>query len=137
MAATPPAEVEDEDLRRSTVRMRLTVGDHTATAALLDNETAHDFASLLPLTLAMHDLFGREKPGQLPRALASGGLPQSTYQVGDLGYWSPSRDLAIFYHHDGQRIPNPGIVIIGRIDSGLDVIASAGGAFHLTIELID
>lgn len=119
------------------MRMRLTVGDHTATASLLDNETAHDFASLLPLTLVMHDLFGREKPGQLPRALASGGLPQSTYQVGDLGYWSPSRDLAIFYHHDGQRIPNPGIVIIGRIDSGLDVIASAGGAFHLTIELID
>ena len=119
------------------MRMRLTVGDHTATAALLDNETAHDFASLLPLTLAMHDLFGREKPGQLPRALASGGLRQSTYQVGDLGYWSPSRDLAIFYHHDGQRIPNPGIVIIGRIDSGLDVIASAGGAFHLTIELMD
>jgi NADP-dependent 3-hydroxy acid dehydrogenase YdfG len=39
------------------VRIRLTVGDHTATASLLDNETAHDFASLLPLTLAMHDLF--------------------------------------------------------------------------------
>ena len=38
------------------MRMRLTVGDHTATAALLENKTAHDFASLLPLTLAVAGL---------------------------------------------------------------------------------
>ena len=118
------------------MRIRLTVDGQTATATLNDTPTARDFASLLPLALNMHDLFGREKPGQLPRPLTS-HKGQSTYQLGDLGYWAPSHDLAIFYADDGQTIPIPGIVIIGRIDSGLQVIANAGGSFQLTIEPLD
>lgn len=118
------------------MQIRLAVDGHTATATLNDNPTARDFASLLPLTLNMQDLFGREKPGRLPRPI-NPGEGQATYQVGDLGYWAPSHDLAIFYADDGQTIPSPGIVIIGRIDSGLDVIAEAGGSFQLTIECLD
>lgn len=118
------------------MRIRLTVHSQTATATLSATPTARDFASLLPLTLNMHDLFGREKPGQLPRPL-NPGEGQASYQVGDLGYWAPSHDLAIFYANDGQTIPNPGIVIIGRIESGLGVIADAGGSFQLTIESLD
>jgi hypothetical protein len=118
------------------VRIRLTVDGLTATARLNTTPTARDFASLLPLTLKMHDLFGREKPGQLPRPL-NPAKGQATYQVGDVGYWAPSHDLAIFYADDGQTIPSPGIVIIGRIDSGIQVIAEAGGSFQLTIESLD
>ncbi len=118
------------------MRVRLTVNDRSATATLTDTDTARDFASLLPLTLAMSDLYGREKPGVLPRPLA-GGPPQATYQAGDLGYWSPSHDLAVFYRDDGQRIPEPGIVIIGRVDSGLAAIADAGDSFSLTITALD
>jgi hypothetical protein len=40
--------------------------------------------SLLPLTLKMQDLFGGEKPGQLPCPVKP-GKGQATYQVGDLG----------------------------------------------------
>ena len=36
------------------MRVRLTVGDQSATATLADNP-ARDFASLLPLTLTMHN----------------------------------------------------------------------------------
>ena len=36
-----------------------------------------------------------------------------------------------------MTIPSPGIVIIGRIDSGLDVIAAAGDSFQLAIESLD
>ena len=116
--------------------IRLTIDGRAATATLTDTLTAREFASLLPLTLDMRDLFGREKPGQLPRPLAT-DEGQSTYRVGDLGYWAPSHDLAIFYRDDGQRIPSPGIVIIGRIDTGLDLIAQAGDSFQLTIEPLD
>jgi hypothetical protein len=118
------------------MRIRLTIDGRAATAALNETPTARDFASLLPVTLDMQDLFGREKPGQLPRPLAA-GAGQPTYQVGDLGYWAPSHDLAIFYDDDGQRIPSPGIVIIGRIDTDLDLIADAGDSFPLTIEPLD
>ena len=48
------------------MRIRLAVSGHTATVTLNDNPTARDFASLLPLTLNMQDLFGREKPRTAP-----------------------------------------------------------------------
>jgi len=34
------------------------------------------------------------------------GEGQYAYRVGDLGYWTPSHDLAIFYADD-QTIPAP------------------------------
>ena len=120
------------------MRIRLTVGDQSATATLADNPTARDFASLLPVTLTMHDLFRLEKPGKLPRALDKGGKAQFTYQVGQLGYWSPGRDLAIVYAVEGKgSIPSPGLIPLGTVDSGLDAIAEAGDSFQLRIEQLD
>lgn len=86
------------------LKIRLTVDDQIATATLDDSQTAQDFASMLPLTLHVHDLFGREKPGQLPHLL-NPGKGQATYQVGDLGYWAPSHDLAIFYATTARPSP--------------------------------
>jgi len=42
-------------------KIRLTIGNRALTATLIDSKTAQDFGSLLPLTLTMNDLFGREK----------------------------------------------------------------------------
>jgi len=92
---------------------------------LIDSETTRDFISLLPLTLTMNDLFGREKFGHLPRAISEGGKRTRTYEVGDVIYWSPGPDVAIFYRHDGQPIPSPGIIVIGKMDSGVEALACA------------
>jgi hypothetical protein len=59
------------------------------------------------------------------------------YQVGELAYWPPSNEIAIFYADDGQTIPQPGLVRLGTIDIGLEVIAAAGNDFQLTIEPLD
>src|SRR5207247_1852134 len=77
------------------------------TATLMDSETARDFVSLLPLTLTMNDLFGREKSGDLPRRISERGERTFAYEVGDVIYWSPSAHLAIYYRHDGHQIPLP------------------------------
>ncbi|KRE31463.1 cyclophilin-like fold protein [Agromyces sp. Soil535] len=120
-----------------TVRIRLRIGDAEATATLDDSYAARDFASLLPVTLQMHDLFGREKPGALPRELEIRGAPHEyDYEIGEVAYWPPSHDLVLFYAHDGQSIPAPGLVRLGTIDSGLEVIASAGDSFPLTVEIV-
>src|SRR5437773_6235244 len=100
------------------MKIRLKVGNKVLTATLADNKTARDFVSLLPLTLTMNDLFGREKFGHLPRAIAEGGKRTRTYEVGQVIYWSPGPDVAIFYRHDRQSIPSPGIIVIGKLDSG-------------------
>lgn len=120
------------------MNIRLTIGAAVASATVRDNETARDFASLLPLTLTMNDLLGREKYGHLPRAISEDGGLQFTYEVGDVAYWPPSQDLALFYADDGRRtIPSPGIVVIGTVDSGLEVIALADADFQVTIERND
>lgn len=85
----------------------LTLDGKAITATLVDNETTRDFVSLLPLTLTMGDLFGREKFGELPRPILKGGKRTRTYEVGDVIYWSPSAHLAIYYRDDGQPIPRP------------------------------
>src|SRR5437762_8311148 len=98
------------------MKIRLKIANKEITATLIDSQTSRDFISLLPLTLTMNDLFGREKFGHLPRALSGEGRRTHAYEVGDMGYWSPGGDVAIYYRHDGQEIPEPGIVVIGQLD---------------------
>ncbi len=117
--------------------IQLAVGAQRATATLQDNAAARDLVTLLPVTVAMGDLFGREKPGRLPRALAGDVEPVFTYRVGHLAYWPPGRDVFVVYDGDGLRVPSPGLVELGTVDSGLDVITAAGDDVELTITALD
>jgi len=119
----------------SAVKIKLTIDNKTLTATLADNGTARDFASLLPLTLTMNDLFGREKFGHLPRAISDKGKRTHTYEIGDIAYWSPGPDVAIYYHHDGEQIPDPGIIVIGKIDSGVAPL-NVRGSVKVAMELM-
>ena len=120
----------------SAVKIKLTIDNKILTATLADNATARDFASLLPLTLTINDLFRREKFGHLPRAISDKGKRTHTYQIGVLAYWSPSHDVAVYYRQDGEKIPEPGIIVIGKIDSGVAAFDVAGSV-KVTIELHD
>ena len=115
------------------MKIRLTIDGKTTTATLIDSETTRDFVSLLPLALTMNDLFRREKFAHLPRAISTGGETSHTYEVGDIAYWSPGSDVAVFYRHDGQKIPHPGIIVIGKLDSGADAF-DVPGSIQVTIE---
>ena len=118
------------------MKIRLKIANKEITATLIDSETTRDFVSLLPLTLTMNDLFGREKFGHLPRAISEGGKRTRTYEVGDVIYWSPGPDVAMFYRHDGQSIPSPGIIVMGKIDSGLEAL-SVPGSVKVIIERVE
>jgi len=121
--------------QESAMKIRLKVGDKVLAASLIDSETTRDFISLLPLTFTMNDLFNREKSGNLPRRISEDGQRTRTYEVGDVIYWSPSAHLAIYYRHDGEAIPSPGIIVIGKIDSGVEAL-NVPGPVNVTIELI-
>ena len=95
-------------------RVRSIIGDTSIEATLADYDAARDFASLLPLSLSMNDLFRREKFAALPRAIAEQGKRTRDYSVGTIGYWPHGPDVAIFYRHDGERIPEPGLIVIGK-----------------------
>ena len=46
-------------------------------------------------------------------------------------------DIAIIYAGGGRPIPQPGLVRLGTVDGGLDVIAAAGDEFEMTVERCD
>ena len=127
---TPAASSQGPAVMKITVK----VGDKVLTVTPADNETSRDFVSLLPLTVTMDDLFGREKFGQLPRAISAAGPRTNTYEVGEIVYWSPGPDVAIYYRDDGQTIPPPGVIVIGKIDAGFEAL-NLPGSVKVSFEL--
>lgn len=116
-------------------RIRIRMGDQTVTATLNKSEAARDFAAMLPVSIQMRDHLRREKTGRIPRPLSERTQGSPTYEKGDLGYWRPGGNFVIFYRHDGLSIPSPGIVLLGRIDAGVEVF-DVPGAVDVTVELI-
>ncbi len=128
--------MKNEGLKQiCSTKIRLRVDGKIITATMIDSKTTRDFISLLPLTLAMNDLFRREKYAHLPKAISTEGARAHTYEVGEIAYWSPGPDVAIYYRQDGERIPAPGIIVIGNIDSGVEFL-NVAGSVKVTIELI-
>lgn len=99
-------------------KIRITIGDTALTATLNDSKTSRDFISLLPLTLILEDYAGTEKVSDLPKRLSTEDAPAgSNPSVGDITYYAPWGNLAIFYKNFGYA---RGLVILGKIDSGTE-----------------
>jgi hypothetical protein len=117
----------------STMRIRLTFDGKSVEATLRDNATARDLLSLLPMTLTLEDHASTEKIGHPPRKLSTAGAPAGADpSVGDIAYYAPWGNLAIYYKDFGY---SPGLIGLGRIDSGLDAL-SVPGSVKVTIERI-
>lgn len=102
---------------------------------MLDNATARDFVSQLPLILSFSDYASTEKVSDLPRSLSPEGAPEGyDPSVGDITLYAPWGNLAIFYKDYGYA---SGLVPMGRIDFGIETLANMSGDFTITIELID
>lgn len=114
------------------MKIRVKTPDGTLAATLADNATARDFATLLPLTLTLNDYAKAERISDLPKKLTTEGTPAgSDPSVGDITYYAPWGNLAIFYKD--QPFAN-GLVILGSIDSGVETL-NASGPVTVTIEL--
>jgi hypothetical protein len=118
----------------SDTRVRLSFGDTTLTARLTNNATALDLLSQLPLTLTFRDLNQVEKIAKLPRPLSTKGVPPGADpDIRDIGYYSPSNDLVLYYGDVGYWT---GIVRIGQFDSDVASIEAQSDDFTVRIERI-
>jgi len=117
-------------------RIRIRMGEQSVTATLNNSDAARDLVKMLPVTLEMRDHMRREKTGHLPGPLSERTRGVPTYATGDLGYWRPGGNFVIFYLHDGLTIPSPGIVPLGKVDSGVEIF-DIPGSVSVTVELID
>jgi hypothetical protein len=118
--------------RTTNMNIRISIADKVVIATVADNATARDFVSVLPLSVLMKDLFGREKYGDLPKALSENGHRKSTYEVGQIAYWSPDQQFAVYYHQDGESIPSPGVIPIAKIVAGAEAF-NVPGSVKVTI----
>jgi hypothetical protein len=120
--------------RTTHMKIRISIADKVVTATVADNATARDFVSVLPLKVSMKDLFGREKYANLPKALSENGPRTTSYEVGDISYWSPAHDVAIYYKQGGESTPSPGIIPIAKIDAGAEAF-NVPGSLKVMIEI--
>jgi hypothetical protein len=117
-----------------TVKIRINVAGSAITAALENNATARDFVSILPLTITLEDYASTEKIADLPRRLNTEDAPAGIDpSVGDITYYAPWGNLAIFYRDFGYA---NGLVKIGTIEAGVETLQRTS-RIRATIELIE
>jgi hypothetical protein len=136
VGSPPPAqtnEVSNKKAKAEEMKIRITIGEKVVTATLTDSGAARDFVSLLPLTLMLEDYNRTEKISNLPRKLSTTGAPAgSDPDVGDIAYYAPWGNLAIYYKDFGY---SSGLVILGKIDGDVEAF-NAPGSVKATIELV-
>ena len=116
------------------MKIRMDVDGTRITATLDDNATSKDFASLLPLTLSLDDYNGTEKISDLPKKLTTRGAADGVEPAaGDIAYYAPWGNLAIFYK-DFEY--SRGLVKLGAIESGARAFERPG-SLRVTIEPVE
>ncbi|MFR9779592.1 cyclophilin-like fold protein [Micromonospora sp. MS34] len=113
------------------MQIHLAVGGTVIPATLENSQASRDFAALLPLTLTLTDYAGTEKVSNLPTRLSTASSPEGVDpDIGDITYYAPWGNLAIFYRDFGYA---RGLVKLGHIDADINTFTRAEGGLTVTI----
>ena len=117
-----------------TVQIRLaSANGESVTATLGGGASARAFRALLPLTVELTDFNATEKIADLPKRLATEGEPPGVDpEPGDLAYYAPWGNLAIFYK---DFTYSRGLVRLGRLDRIPDAFRKSAPV-KVTIEAV-
>lgn len=121
-------------VKTDSMQLKITIGEKTATAILYDNPTSKDFASMLPVTMELEDYNNTEKISTLlPKKLSAQKAPAGfDPSVGDITYYAPWGNLALFYKDFGY---SGGLISIGKVTSGIEAF-KVNGPIIVKIELV-
>jgi hypothetical protein len=114
--------------------IKITINGKELKASLEDSPAARDFAALLPLSLTLEDYASTEKVADLPKRLNTDSAPAGTSaKAGDITYYAPWGNLAIFYKDFRYA---SGLVKLGQIEGDWSVLSGPGKLqVELSIEL--
>jgi hypothetical protein len=102
------------------MKIRIIAADASWDVTLDDTPTARDFLGLLPMRVKLKDYASTEMVADLPRRLTTLGAPDGNDpEVGDLSYYAPWGNLAIFYRDFGY---SKGLIRLGRIAGDLTLL---------------
>lgn len=106
------------------MEIQLTINEQPIAAVVADGPAARDFLAQLPLTLTLEDYASTEKVAQLPAKLSTVGEPKGmTPSVGDITYYAPWGNLAIFYKGFGHANC---LIKLGHITGDMSVLRDPG-----------
>lgn len=114
------------------MQLKITLDGQPHTATLTESVAARAFAAQLPLSLALQDYADTEKIATLPTRLPPEPGAAHTGAPGDITYYAPWGNLALFYGH-GPRAP-AGLVYLGRLDGDFSTLRRAT---RITLERMD
>lgn len=116
-----------------TYQMKITVGNTMLIADMYDNSTSNAIKEMLPMSLSMMDLYGREMCYRFPNALPTDNEVSTGYELGELAYWSPRHSFVILYKQNGERFSRQ---VLGKIRSGYEIFDGIGDT-TITFELLE
>src|SRR5438034_92473 len=85
-----------------------------------ERKAAQEFAALLRLSLTLEDYASTENISDLPKRLSTEGAAPGFDPSGDIAYYEPWGNLAVFYKDFRY---SSGLVSLGRLDTGVDLLA--------------
>lgn len=116
-------------------RLRVFIDGREFAATLNGTNTAREFAALLPLDMEMNDHLRREKLARLPRNISVTDAPTKPFEAGDITYWAPGQDMAIFYTSNGSSGVY-GLHSLGTLTEGWEYLENSGAPVRVRIELV-
>lgn len=127
------AETNSESVKER--KLRMIVDGQKISITLYDTPAANALYDMLPLDLNFEDFNGIEKISYLSQELPTEGEPDGCDpDVGDLCLYAPWGNFSIFYQ-DFQY--SDSLIMLGHIDSGMDVISEMEEDFRVTLERVD
>jgi hypothetical protein len=106
------------------VKIRLTINGQRRDGTLANTPAAQDFYARLPLRLTLDDYARTEKIAYLAEPLSGEGAPAGfAPRAGDIAYYAPWGNLAIFYRNFGY---STGLVQLARLEGDTGILAAPG-----------
>ena len=111
------------------------IQDDVYSVTLNNTRAAKYFAAMMPITLTLEDYAGSEKISNLPSRLDRSDSPAGTdAKKGDIAYYAPWGNIALFYGDAGYA---HGLVALGKIDEGSEILSIYGNRFVATFEIVE
>ena len=109
------------------IRLQIRIGDSVVEGTLEDNPVTRQLMDLSPMQMEMKDYNGHERIGYPSQKLytkgASTGLAPNE---GDIALFAPWGNLCVFIKGSPR---SDGLIYLGKINSGLDILKSQKGSF--------
>ena len=114
--------------------IKMTFGGNEIYGEILNTQSGNEFLSQLPANLKFEDYNSTEKISYLPTKLSGRGEPEGfTPKKGDISYYMPWGNLAIFYRDFRY---SRSLIKIGTLND-IDKLANMRGSFEVRIEVVD